>query len=49
MIANTGCVVTTAGTQVFLARETGARLTDKILDVTQNINGHYTFRITTTN
>ncbi|MEU4674591.1 iron-sulfur cluster biosynthesis protein [Amycolatopsis sp. NPDC023774] len=42
-------VIATAGTQVFLARETWVRLTDKTLDVTKNINGHYTFLITTTN
>ncbi|WIX82805.1 iron-sulfur cluster biosynthesis protein [Amycolatopsis carbonis] len=42
-------VIATADTQVFLARETRVRLTDKTLDVTKNINGHYTFLITTTN
>ncbi|WP_037316943.1 hypothetical protein [Amycolatopsis orientalis] len=38
-------VVDAAGTQVFLARETRVRLTDKILDVRKDINGHFTFLV----
>ncbi|WP_410599563.1 iron-sulfur cluster biosynthesis protein [Amycolatopsis sp. lyj-90] len=39
-------VIATAGTQVFLARDTRVRLTDKVLDVRKDVNGHYTFLIT---
>ncbi len=42
-------VITTASTQVFLARETRVHLADKILDVRKDIDGHYTFLITTPN
>ncbi|MEW2505926.1 iron-sulfur cluster biosynthesis protein [Amycolatopsis sp. NPDC047767] len=41
-------VVTTADAHVFLARETRVRLADKTLDVRKDIDGHYTFLITTT-
>ncbi|AUI60324.1 iron-sulfur cluster biosynthesis protein [Amycolatopsis sp. BJA-103] len=39
-------IVATADTQVFLARDTRVRLTDKVLDVRKDVNGHYTFLIT---
>ena len=38
-------VVEVSGTQVFLARETRVRLTDKILDVRKDIDGHFTFLV----
>ncbi|MFB9924095.1 hypothetical protein ACFORO_09900 [Amycolatopsis halotolerans] len=41
-------IIATGDTQVFLARETRVRLADKTLDVRKDINGHYTFMITTT-
>lgn len=40
-------VITTANTQVFLGRETRVHLADKVLDVRKDIDGHYTFLITT--
>lgn len=40
-------VIATTSTQVFLARETRVRLTDKVLDVRKDIDGRYTFLITT--
>ena len=42
-------VITTANTQVFLGRETRVLLADKVLDVRKDIDGHYTFLITTPN
>jgi Fe-S cluster assembly iron-binding protein IscA len=38
-------VVEVSGTQVFLARETRVRLTDKILDVRKDVDGHFTFLV----
>ncbi|UJW29817.1 iron-sulfur cluster biosynthesis protein [Saccharothrix sp. AJ9571] len=38
-------VVDAAGTQVFLARETRVRLTDKVLDARKDIDGHFTFMV----
>jgi Fe-S cluster assembly iron-binding protein IscA len=38
-------VIDAAGTQVFLARATRARLTDKILDVRKDVDGHFTFLV----
>jgi len=40
-------VIDAAGTQVFLARETRVRLTDKFLDVRKDIDGHFTFLVAT--
>ncbi|MFI5592327.1 hypothetical protein ACIA5G_45265 [Amycolatopsis sp. NPDC051758] len=42
-------VVVVASTQVFLARDTRVDLADKVLDVRKDIDGHYTFLITTPN
>jgi iron-sulfur cluster assembly protein len=41
-------VVATADAHVFLAHGTRVRLADKVLDVRKDIDGHYTFLITTT-
>lgn len=42
-------VIGCASTQVFLGRETRVHLADKVLDVRKDIDGHYTFLITTPN
>ncbi|MCU1686382.1 MAG: hypothetical protein JWQ81_7121 [Amycolatopsis sp.] len=36
-------IIDTAGTQVFLDRETRIRLADKVLDITKEDNGHLAF------
>jgi Fe-S cluster assembly iron-binding protein IscA len=40
-------VVAVASTHVFLARDSRVHLADKVLDVRKDIDGHYTFLITT--
>ncbi|WP_328454191.1 hypothetical protein [Amycolatopsis sp. NBC_00438] len=42
-------VIGCASTQVFLGRETRVHLADRVLDVRKDIDGHYTFLITTPN
>ena len=39
-------VIETAGAQVFLARDTRLQLAGKVLDVRKDIDGHYTFLVT---